>query len=57
MQGQIALNGITYIWAVAGGILTVTAPDGRRQIAQLGGIMPEVLAQLLARELEGKKSK
>lgn len=57
MQGQIALNGITYIWAVAGAILTVTAPDGRRQIAQLGGIMPEVLAQLLAQELEGKKSK
>lgn len=57
MQGQIALNGTTYIWAVAGGILTVTAPDGRQQIAQLGGIMPEALAQLLARELEGKKSR
>jgi hypothetical protein len=57
VQGEITYNGITYIWSVFGGILTVTAPDGRQKKTQLGGSTPESLARIMAGNLEREKPK
>lgn len=54
MQGEIERNGIKYIWSVFGGIITVTAPDGRQKKTQLGGSTPESLAGMMAYELENE---
>jgi hypothetical protein len=51
MQGEIDLRGVTYIWSVFREVLTVTAPDGRQKISQLGSTTVPSLARLLAREL------
>jgi len=41
---------------IEGGLLTVTAPDGRTKSAQLGGSSPETMARLLLLDLEREKS-
>jgi hypothetical protein len=51
MQGEFIYDGVTYIWSLFGGIVSVTAPDGRQKRTQLGGSSPESIARLLAREL------
>jgi hypothetical protein len=40
---------------VEGGLLTVTAPDGRGKSALLGGKSPEKVARLLLLDLEREK--
>ena len=57
MQHEISILGFTYTWTVFGGVLTVTAPDGRQKITQLGSSSPETLARMLARELAGEAPK
>jgi hypothetical protein len=57
MAGEIALDGVTYLWALFGGVVTVTAPDGRQKSTQLGCSPPQVIAWLLARELSNQKPK
>ena len=53
MSGEIIYDGIVYQWTLFGGVVIVTAPDGR----QKGGSPAESIARLLARELSGQKSK
>ena len=52
-QGEISRNGVIYIWSLLSpDMVTVRAPDGRRKTTQVGGSPPEVLAKIMARELE-----
>jgi hypothetical protein len=57
MQGEIAFKGVTYIWSVFNRLVTVTAPDGRQKMTQLGGSPPESIARLLAKELAVQRPK
>jgi hypothetical protein len=56
-KGKLLRNGVRYRWSLDDGLLTVTAPDGRRKTTQLGGSTPESLGSLLAYELECGKPK
>jgi hypothetical protein len=56
-KGKLSRNGVRYRWSLDDGLLTVTAPDGRRKTTQLGGSTPECLGNLLAYELECGKPK
>ena len=47
---------ITGVYSVFGDKVTVTAPDGRQQTAQLGGSLPESLARMMLIELEVQKT-
>jgi hypothetical protein len=57
MRGEISRRGITYVWSVFGNIIIVTAPDGCQKKTHLGGVRPESMAKILARELEEEKPK
>jgi hypothetical protein len=57
MAGEITLDGVIYLWALFGGVVTVTAPDGRQKSTQLGGSPLQVIARLWARELSVQKPK
>ena len=37
MQGEITYDGVLYLYALFGGVVIVTAPDGRQKKTQLGG--------------------
>ena len=51
MQGEITYDGVLYLYALFGGVVIVTAPDGRQKKTQLGGSPIKSIARLLAREL------
>ena len=55
MQGEIPVYGAIYRWVVVDGILTVTAPDGRKKHLPATNSTPLVTARILARRLEGEK--
>jgi YD repeat-containing protein len=55
-QGEIERKNVTYTWSVFGNIISVTAPDGRKKRTHLGGVTPESMAKILARELEEEKA-
>ena len=55
---EFSLNGDRYTWAlVSPEMVTVTASDGRQKTTQVGGSPPEVLARLMAGELQREKPK
>ena len=56
MQGEIPVYGAIYKWLVADGILTVTAPDGRKRHLPATNNTPIVTARILARRLDSEKS-
>jgi hypothetical protein len=56
-RGKVTRNDVTYRWLLDDGLLTATAPDGRKKTTQLGGSPPDTLARLLAYELECEKPK
>jgi hypothetical protein len=51
MQNKIEFRGVTYLYSVFGRLITVTAPDGRQKITQLGDSPASALAPLMACEL------
>ena len=55
LAGELLRDGIAYAWLVFGGVLIVTAPDGRQKKTQLGNSPPDALARIMARELEQEK--
>jgi hypothetical protein len=53
---EFSLNGARYTWSlVSPDMGTVTASDGRQKTTQVGGAPPEVLARLMAGELQREK--
>jgi hypothetical protein len=57
MSGEIIYDGIAYQWTLFGGLVIVTAPDGRQKMTQRGGSPAESIARLLARELAWQELK
>jgi len=55
IQGEIPVYGALYRWSVCDGILTVTAPDGRRKHAPASDSAPVVTARIVARRLESEQ--
>jgi hypothetical protein len=55
MQGEIPVCGAIYGWSVVDGILTVTAPDGRKKHLLARDSTPIVTARILARQLDSEK--
>jgi hypothetical protein len=57
MSGEIIYDGIAYQWTLFGGLVIVTAHDGRQKMTQRGGSPAKSIARLLARELAWQELK
>jgi hypothetical protein len=57
-HGEISRNGVTCLWSVFGGLLSVTAPDGRQKRTQIGGHInaPQALANIMASKEKNQKT-